>query len=123
LGAQAPAPMMAALPEPTQVGALPATEEAGAELRAQVAPMTAAEAALPTPSPAGAATPAATACPDCPSLDGSANTQGQTIQPSELPRGPVAAKAAAVEPVAAAQWLLGMAAVVLGVLTVWARRR
>jgi hypothetical protein len=90
---RAVAPAAGALPEETQADTL---------------------ALAPTPTPAG------TACPECPT---SLTTEKTEASQANVEDGSAARESAVVTPLIAAQWLLGLAAVVLGALTVRARRR
>ena len=119
--ASAPAPQFAAEVQ-GELEPLIAGTEAGAELRAE-APAAAApeeglaDALAPAPTP----TPAAIACPECPtSLE---TAKAEVGMSSNEVAGEAGREANAIAPLAAAQWLLGMVAIVLGLLTLRARRR
>jgi anti-sigma factor RsiW len=121
LGAAAPSALTAAEVQGEVGAAIAATAEPGLEFRAE-APAAAAQeegmadtlATAPTPSPA------ATGCPDCfQSLMTGKN------EPSDAFAGeaePAVAAARPAFPLAAVQWILALAAIVFGALTVRARR-
>ena len=119
LGASAPQVEMAAEfqaePEATM-----ASLEAGAELRAE-APAAAPGEMADTASATMTATPAGTACPECPAalMEEKAEVAQVTGEMGNL----VALEPTPIPPLAAAQVFLGVSAIVLGVLTVRARRR
>jgi anti-sigma factor RsiW len=119
LGASAPQMEMSA--EVQAVAEEPmAPTEVGDELRAE-APAAAAGEMADSSAPAGTPTPAATVCPECPALteEGKAGVAQEGGERFAV----AAARTPALNPLATAQWLLGAAAVVLGILSVRARRR
>ena len=118
--ASAPAPQFAAEVQ-GELEPLIAATQAGDELRAE-APAAAApeeglaDALAPAPTP----TPAPTACPECPTSLATAKAE-VGMSSNEVP-GEAGREANAIAPLAAAQWLLALAAIVLGLLTLRARR-
>jgi hypothetical protein len=121
--ASAPAPQLAAEVLGELEGAAAGTQESGAELRMEAPAAAAApeeslaDALAPAPTP----TPAGTACPSCPASF--STTKTELGKDSEEGAGRAAAETQAPTPLGAAQWLLGLTVIVLGVLTVRARRR
>ena len=119
--ASAPAPRFAAEVQ-GEMEPLIAATQAGAELRAEAPAAAAPEEGLADAlALASTATPAGTACPECPtSLTTAKAEMGQA---SDEVGGQAAQATAAASPLVAVQWLFGLGAIGLGVLTLRARRR
>ena len=119
--ASAPAPQFAAEVQ-GELEPLIAGTEAGAELRAEAPAAAAPEEGLADGlAPVSTPTPAATACPECPTS--LATAKAEVGMSSNEVAGEAGREANAIAPLAADQWLLGMVAIVLGLLTLRARRR
>jgi anti-sigma factor RsiW len=118
LGASAPQ-MEVAAEFHAEPEATAASLEAGAELRAE-APA-AAPGEMADALAAMTATPAGTPCPECPTAfnEGKAEVAEATGERGNL----VVSEPTPISPLAAAQVLLGVSAIVFGILTVRARRR
>jgi hypothetical protein len=120
LGAAAPAMPMAAEVQ-GEVGADAAgTSEPDMELRAEAPAAAPEEGLADTLLAATTATPAATACPDC--LQSVMTTESQALETADEFKQAAPAEARA-SPLAAVQWALALTAILLGTLTVRARRR
>jgi len=118
--ASAPAPQFAAEVQGEMEPQIAGTQ-AGAELRAEAPAAAAPEEGLadelaPAPTP----TPAATACPEGPTS--LATAKAELGESSNDVAGQAGRAANAIEPLAAAQGALALAAIVLGLLTLRARR-
>ena len=120
--ASAPAPQFAAEVQGELEPLVAGTPVVGAELRAEAPAAAAPEEGLADAlAPVSTPTPAGTACPECPtSLE---TAKAEVGMSSNEVAGEAGREANAVAPLAAAQWLLGMVAIVLGLLTLRARRR
>jgi hypothetical protein len=118
--AAAPEAQFAAQVQDELQSAVAATEMVG-ELRAE-APAAAAEAGMADElEPVGTPTAAGTDCPDCPSTLTTAKAEiGQDAAEAVGQRDLVPG---AITPLVAAQWILGLATIGLGLLTLRARRR
>jgi anti-sigma factor RsiW len=119
LGASAPQAEVAAEFQ-AEPEATPASLEAGAELRAE-APAAAPGEMADSASAAMTATPAGTPCPECPAA--LTEEKNEVAQVTGEMGNLVASQPTAIPPIAAAQVFLGVSAIVLGVLTMRARRR
>ncbi|MBM2843346.1 MAG: hypothetical protein HW404_1183, partial [Anaerolineales bacterium] len=96
--------------------------QAGDELRAEAPAAAAPEEGLADAlAPVSTPTLAATACPECPTS--LATAKAEVGESSNDVAGQAGRAANAIEPLAAAQWLLALAAIALGLLTLRARRR
>jgi len=118
--AAAPAAQFAAEVQDELQASLAATETLG-EFRAEAPAVAPEEGMTDTLEPASTATAAGTDCPQCPPT--LTTGKAEVGQDSGEAFGQPETEAVRVAPLAAAQWLLGLAAIVLGLLTVRARRR
>jgi hypothetical protein len=119
--ASSPAPQFAAEVQ-GEVEPLIAATQTGDELRAEAPAAAAPEEGLADAlAPVSTPTPAATACPECPTS--LATAKAETGVNSNEVAGEAGGEALRIAPLAAAQWLLALAAIALGLLTLRARRR
>jgi anti-sigma factor RsiW len=119
--ASAPAPLFAAEVQ-GEMEPLIAGTQAGDELRAEAPAAAALEEGLADAlAPVSTPTPAGTACPEC--ATSLASATAETGVSSNEVAGEAGREAPAIAPLAAAQWLLALAAIALGLLTLRARRR
>ena len=119
--ASAPAPQFAAEVQ-GEMEPLIAATQAGDELRAEAPAAAAPEEGLADAlAPVSTPTLAATDCPECPTS--LAVAPAETGVSSNEVAGEAGREAPAIAPLAAAQWLLALAAIVFGLLTLRARRR
>ena len=119
--ASAPAPQFAAELQ-GEMEPLIAATQAGDELRVEAPAAAALEEGLADAlAPVSTPTLAPTACPECPTSFATATAE--TGVSSNEAAAEAGREAPAIAPLAAAQWLLALAAIVFGVLTLRARRR
>ena len=119
--ASAPAPQFAAEVQ-GEMEPLIAATQAGDELRVEAPAAAALEEGLADAlAPVSTPTLAPTACPECPTSFATATAE--TGVSSNEAAAEAGREAPAIAPLAAAQWLLALAAIVFGVLTLRARRR
>ena len=119
--ASAPAPQFAAEVQ-GEMEPLIAATQAGDELRVEAPAAAALEEGLADAlAPVSTPTLSATACPECPTS--LATATAETGVSSNEAAAEAGREAPAIAPLAAAQWLLALAAIVFGVLTLRARRR
>jgi len=119
--ASSPAPQFAAEVQ-GEMEPLLAGTQTGAELRAEAPAAAAPEEGLADAlAPVSTPTLSATACPECPTS--LATATAETRVSSNEVAGEAGREAPAIAPLAAAQWLLALAAIALGLLTLRARRR
>jgi hypothetical protein len=118
--ASSPAPQFAAEIQ-GELEPLIAGTQASDELRVEAPAAAAPEEGLAdTLALASTPTPAATACPACPTSLATAKVE--VGMSSNEVAGGSGREASAIEPLAAAQWAMALAAIVLGLLTLRARR-